>query len=199
VNAVTETREPKQPKRSARTCAGCGRPDEADAMVRLVRGPEGEIAVDIAGGAFGRGAHVHAQLPCIAKACKGGLARSFKSPVLADAADVARQIVDGCDRRIAGLVGAARRAGVLAVGADASCEALEAGAPLVIVAADAGNVTTRGPIAQAIAEGRAVSWKTKAVLGELLGRAEVSVCVVRDRGISSELAKARSVAGSVTQ
>ena len=168
-------------------------------MVRLVRGPAGEIAVDIAGGAFGRGAHVHARPPCLAKACKGGLARSFKAPVVADAHEVAQQIKDGCDRRIAGLVGAARRAGMLAVGADASCEALDAGAPLVVVAADAGNITSRGPIAEAIAEGRAVSWKTKAALGELLGRAEVSVCVVRDRGISSELAKARAVAGSVTE
>ena len=160
-------------------------------MVRLVRGPEGEVAVDAAGGAFGRGAHVHSRPDCIAKACKGGLARSFKAQVKCEATELANAIAEASDRRIAGLVMAARRANRLAIGAEASCEALDEGAPLVLVASDAGNIVTRGPIAQAIAEGRAIAWKTKAAIGELLGRDEVAVCVIRDRGIASELASAR--------
>jgi predicted RNA-binding protein YlxR (DUF448 family) len=194
MQAVNETRHQKP----TRTCAGCGRHEEADAMVRLVRGPNGEIAVDAAGSAFGRGAHVHARKACVEKACRGGLAKSFKAPVATDAASLASQIVEACDRRIAGLLASAKRAGRLAVGADAACEALDEGA-FAIVATNAGTVVSRGSIARAIAAGRAIAWKDKASLGALLSRNEVAVCAVSERGIAVELSKARALADAVTK
>lgn len=207
VQTVTEERrasrssEEGNPQKPVRTCAGCARHEDADAMVRLVRGPGGEIAVDAAGSAFGRGAHVHARPECLAKACKGGLARSFKSPVMVDAKELAAQIVEACDRRIIGLFGAAKRAGSLAIGADASCEALEGTSKqtIVIVAADAGSISRAEPIVEAVAQGRAISWKDKATLGALLGRNEVAVCVVLDGGIAAELFKARQLADAVSK
>lgn len=199
MQTVTETSPPHKP---TRTCAGCGRHEEADAMVRLVRGPAGEVAVDAASrsGRGGRGAHVHARTECIAKACRGGLARSFKAPVAVEAAALAAEIAQAYDRRFAGLVVAAKRAGRLAIGADAACEALDKSGDrcLLVVASDAGNVVGRGAIAEAIAGGRAVAWKDKASLGKILDRNEVAVCVVLDVGIASELSKARALASAVS-
>jgi hypothetical protein len=119
-------------------------------------------------------------------------------------------MIEGCNRRIAGLLLGARRSGALAVGADASVDVLtagsregsgedEGGAPLVVVASDAGVVTSRGPIASAITSGRAIAWKTKSVLGELLGRQEVAVCVVTDHAIARALREARTRSASIAE
>ena len=58
-----------------RTCVGCGERVEiprsespSSVLVRLVLGPGGEVAVDAAGGGFGRGAHVHPRPGCVEKA-----------------------------------------------------------------------------------------------------------------------------------
>ena len=139
---ATTTRKTRE-----RTCVGCGRADGPDALLRLVLGPSGEdrqqareVAPDVAGGAFGRGAHVHARQDCLEKACRGGLSRAFKTRVAADAKVLAAQLAAGCEQRIVGLLSGARRAGALAVGADAAVEALVDGAPLVVLARDAGTV-----------------------------------------------------------
>src|SRR5580704_17435100 len=97
-----------------RTCVGCGVRGDAANMVRLVVA-EGEVAFDLAGGSFGRGAHVHAAPACLAKAPRG-LARSFKRDAGVDAAEIGQRLVAACDRRMSGLVLAARRTGALAVG-----------------------------------------------------------------------------------
>jgi predicted RNA-binding protein YlxR (DUF448 family) len=191
MNVTTEER--KRPQKPARTCVGCARSDDASAMVRLVIGPGGEVAVDLGSSAFGRGAHVHAAPECLAKACKGGLARSFKTNVRASVAEIAEQIVTACDRRVASLVGSAMRAGVLAVGADAACSAMNDGAYAVIVAADAGSVAKKLEIAGAVAEGRAIAWGSKASLGEILGKGEVAVCALRDARIAKELVSMVSI------
>jgi predicted RNA-binding protein YlxR (DUF448 family)/ribosomal protein L30E len=162
-------------------------------MVRLVLGPDGDVAADMAGGAFGRGAHVHPDPECLKQACKGGLSRSFKTKVVADAGVLADRIVAGCDRRAVGLLLAARGAGVLAIGADATIEALENGAKAVVVACDAASVAQKVPIANAVAQGRAVAWGDKGSLGALLGREEVAVCAVRDAGIAARLITVVSV------
>ncbi len=155
----------------ARTCAGCAREDDADVMVRLVRGLDGRgdlVAVDLAGGG-GRGSHVHARTECIVKACKGGLARSFKASVTADPANLAEQIATGADRRIRGLILSANRLKRVALGGDAACEALMRGAVLVVVATDAGAIARKHMIVEAIAAGNAIAWGDKASLGSLVG------------------------------
>jgi ribosomal protein L7Ae-like RNA K-turn-binding protein len=166
-------------------------------MVRLVLDGSA-VVVDLVSRALGRGAHVHARTECIAKACKGGLARSMKTSVRADAQEISGQLAGACDRRIAGLLLAARRTRALAVGVDATLEALAKGdAALVVVASDAASVTRDSRVARAIASGDAVAWKTKSELGALLGGEEIASCAVRHDGIASELKKMRAMAEAV--
>ena len=204
--AMNETKRPERPPVKAgptRTCAGCGQHDDPAELVRVVLGPRvGEeaalLAVDMAGGSVGRGAHVHARPECLTKAAKGGFSRSFKCRIDAKASDLAFQISEGCDRRIAGLLLGARRAQLVAVGADASSDALAKGASCLVVAGDAGSVVERGPMAFAVAEGRAVAWKDKARLGALFGRDEVAVCAITHESVADQLLRARRMADAVS-
>jgi predicted RNA-binding protein YlxR (DUF448 family)/ribosomal protein L7Ae-like RNA K-turn-binding protein len=193
---VTELTEERAPRTPARTCAGCAREDDAEVLVRLVRGPSGEIAVDVGGG--GRGSYVHARTECIVKACKGGLARSFRAAVSADAGELAEQIATGSDRRIRGLILSANRLKRIALGADAACEALQRGPALVVVATDAGSIARKHVIVDAIASGNAIAWGDKASLGSLVGGQEVAALAVTDTRIASALRDARRVMDGVS-
>jgi predicted RNA-binding protein YlxR (DUF448 family) len=184
---------PKKDERGPeRTCVGCGLRDDAEAMVRLVVSDD-EVVFDLAGGAFGRGAHLHARPDCIGKAPRG-LARTFKRDVKVDAAELAARLTAACNRRMAGLLLAARRTNALAVGADAALEALRRGAPLGLVAVDAASIAQKVEVTSAVAEGRVVAWRTKTELGELLGETAVAICAVRHAGIAGELQVLRAAA-----
>jgi predicted RNA-binding protein YlxR (DUF448 family) len=189
-----------------RTCVGCGLRDDAAALLRLVVA-EGEVAFDLAGGAFGRGAHLHGRPACIGKAPRG-LARTLRfdrAPASADstppqglasvdAGQLGRRLVEACDRRIAGLLLAAHRSRALAVGADAALEALGRGAPLAVVATDAGTIATTVEVVRCVAEGRAIAWSTRSELGSLFGEQSVAICAVRHAGIGAELKRMRAAA-----
>ena len=179
-------------RRPTRTCVGCGLRDDAAELVRLVA-TDDEFAFDLAGGAFGRGVHIHARAACIEKAPKG-LARGFRGAVKADAAAIGRRLVEACDRRMAGLLLAAHRSRVLAIGADAALEALEHGAPLAVIAVDAAGIAETAEVRLCIASGRAVAWRTRSELGGLLGEQSVAICAVRHAGIAAELKKMRLAA-----
>jgi predicted RNA-binding protein YlxR (DUF448 family) len=182
-------------KRTARSCVGCGVRDDRAAMVRVsIAG--GEVIFDALfhrGGGLGRGAHVHPRAACLAKAPRG-LARAFKTSVNVDSAELGRRLSEACDRRMVGLLLAARRTGSLAIGADAGRSALTGGAPLAIVAVDAGSVRESIEVELAISEGRAIAWKTKSDLGGLLGEEAVALCAVRHGGIASQLKLMRAAA-----
>jgi predicted RNA-binding protein YlxR (DUF448 family) len=207
-------------RRPTRTCVGCGLRDSADALLRIVCTLErseradghevctlerseradghevatpDELAFDLAGGTFGRGAHLHPRPACIEKAPKG-LARGLRGAVKADAAFIGRRLVEACDRRMAGLVLAARRSGALVIGADAALGALAKGAPLAVVAVDAGSVAETAEVQRCAAEGRAIAWRTRSGLGGLLGERSVAICAVRHAGIADELKRMRVAA-----
>ncbi len=183
-------------KRSERTCAGCGRTDAPRAFLRVVMGAqtngEHEVVAVVGGSSVGRGAHVHPTYDCLAKACKGGFARSFHAKVRANVNELVAQIVEAHDRRVTGLVLGARRAGHVEIGTDASCDALMRGPVLAIVACDAGSVVKKDEVRRAAAEGRAVVWKDKAELGKLFGRDEVGIFCVTHAEIAREIQEARS-------
>ncbi len=179
-------------RRPARTCVGCGLRDDAAELVRLVATDE-EFAFDLAGGAFGRGVHLHARPACIEKAPKG-LARGFRGAVKAPAAAIGRRLVEACDRRMAGLLLAAHRLRALAVGADAALEALAHGAPLAVIAVDAAGIAETAEVLRCIASGKAVAWRTRSELGSLLGEQSVAICAVRHAGIAAELKRMRVAA-----
>jgi hypothetical protein len=157
-------------------------------MVRLaVAG--GEVVFDAlfhGGGGLGRGAHLHPRIGCIARAPRG-LARAFKADVHVDSTEIGQRLVMACERGMVGLLLAARRRRALAIGADAASAALSRGAPLVIVAVDAGSVRKGPQVEQAILSGHAIAWKTKCHLGGLLGVKEVAICAVVHARIASEL------------
>jgi predicted RNA-binding protein YlxR (DUF448 family) len=155
--------------------------------------PGAEVAFDLAGGSFGRGAHVHPRASCLAKAAKSGLSRAFRCRVAVTSEALFENLRAAVSRRVSGLIVGAKRAGHLAIGADAACEALERGAPLVLVASDAGTVVGRAPIAHAAGGGRAVVWSDKRSLGALMQREEVAVVAVENDSVARELSRVVSM------
>ncbi len=202
---LVETETPRQGSRT-RTCVGCRSrisAADAEASFRVVLGlvaPGGghEIAVDLAGGSFGRGAHVHATPACIAKACCGGLARAFRCQVTSNEASLARSLVAAADRRIEGLLIGARRAGLLAFGEEAK-GAVAKGVPLTLVAKDAGSSALGGPLRQAVAEGRVLAWRTKVELGFLFSRELVALVAVRHEAVAHQIQRAARLAESARE
>jgi predicted RNA-binding protein YlxR (DUF448 family) len=153
------------------------------------------VAVDLAGRSFGRGAHLHAEASCLAKACSGGFSKAFRRNVVVDKARLERDLSAAADRRIEGLLLGARRASLLAFGEEA--RGLAGSAPLVVVARDAGPSVLRGPVRQAIASGRVLAWGTEETLGSLFSRELVAIVVVRHASVAREVRRARGVTESL--
>jgi ribosomal protein L7Ae-like RNA K-turn-binding protein len=180
-------------------------------VVRLLLGPNNEIVVDSGDGTFGRGAHVHASPACLQRAVKAGLPKVVRGTPLMNGvaitvAGLAAAIGEAYDRRLEGLLSAAKRARKLQVGSDAACMSLRAGeASLVIVASDAAAAAERTEVRAAVREGAAIAWGTKARLGALLRPAledsapEVGVVAVTDTRIASAIRETRTVIDSVAQ
>lgn len=69
-----------------RTCIGCRAEEGKRALIRIVRTPEGRVAIDGTGKAHGRGAYLHPLRPCWVKALKGATIKNALkiSPALDD-------------------------------------------------------------------------------------------------------------------
>jgi predicted RNA-binding protein YlxR (DUF448 family)/ribosomal protein L7Ae-like RNA K-turn-binding protein len=197
-----------------RTCVGCGERVDVTAagrssLVRLILGPEGEIAIDPGDGGFGRGAHVHPRPDCLAKAVQRGLAKAAKGRVhsiqVGDGPEglvplrpdtLAAAIKAAMDRRVESLVAAAARSRQVALGSDSVSGACERGeAHLVMVACDAAAAADLTEVRRAIAEGRAVSWGTKLSLGTLFGGGEAA----RPSGVGVLAITSPSIAAAVRE
>jgi predicted RNA-binding protein YlxR (DUF448 family) len=178
-----------------RMCVGCGRRDGAHDMVRLVVGVAGEVAVDLAGHAFGRGAHVHPSRACLERAASRGLARSLHAEVRCTPQGLRDSVAEAANRRVAGLLASAAGAGRLVTGRDA----LEAAGAreelsLLVVACDAGRVASSDSVRRALERGRAVAWGSKAALGELVQRREIAVLGVRSARFANAIGAACRIA-----
>lgn len=69
-----------------RTCVACRTTRPKRDLVRIVRAPSGDVALDESGRAAGRGAYVCRTAECLDKAItKGALSRALKTPLSADA------------------------------------------------------------------------------------------------------------------
>jgi predicted RNA-binding protein YlxR (DUF448 family) len=72
----------KPKKTPQRLCSGCQAFHDKKAMTRVVRKPEGEVALDPTGKAAGRGGYVCKSADCIQRAKTGkGLDRALKTAV----------------------------------------------------------------------------------------------------------------------
>ena len=176
---------------NVRTCVGCGSKEDPSALVRLVFDPQsGMIMVDAKGKSVGRGAHVHPTPKCVENACKSGLSKSFRASVKVSAAELAKDIAFALDRRVEGLVVAARGAGSLLVGSDKALAAVRDGAPLALVASDAASIAQKTEVMEAAGEGRALVWRDKAGLGRAADKGDVAIVAVENAGIAKAIANA---------
>jgi hypothetical protein len=167
-----------------RTCAGCGDKADRDVLLRLVlAGDPPEVVPDVKRRAQGRGVSVHPRRGCLRAAVRqGGIARGLRTRVRPDADVLAGYAQAQYERRIAGLVASAVRAGVAEVGTTVVRRAIEAGqARLVLLSNDAAEAP-RGV--------QSVRYLDNAGLGALVGRSTVSLIAVLDARLGREIADA---------
>ncbi|MCA9830553.1 MAG: YlxR family protein [Dehalococcoidia bacterium] len=82
-----KTAQALRPRRvPVRTCVGCRVSEGKRGLVRVVRTPDGRVAVDLSGKANGRGAYVHEERTCWENALRGGkIGRALRTtPALED-------------------------------------------------------------------------------------------------------------------
>ena len=66
-------------KVSLRQCVGCGEMKDKKVMMRVVKGAEGDVSLDMTGRKNGRGAYLCKNAECLSKTRRNkGLERSFK-------------------------------------------------------------------------------------------------------------------------
>jgi len=196
---ATTTERRERIDRSRRTCVGCGQEDAGDAMARLVVSETGEVAVDLAGGKFGRGAHVHPSPKCLASAPRG-LTKSFKRPIGVTPVELAHAVAAAANRRVHGLLASAARSDRVEIGAEMAGKAFESGkAQLLVVARDAKSAASVGSVMHAIASGGAVAWGTKAELGSLVRKSEVAVLGIVSQSLAAALRSVVMMAGCVAE
>lgn len=63
-----------------RTCVGCGEVEGKRQLLRIVRTPEGGVALDLTGKRNGRGAYVHREGACFERAVSGRLWKALRAP-----------------------------------------------------------------------------------------------------------------------
>ncbi|PKN47996.1 MAG: hypothetical protein CVU63_05970 [Deltaproteobacteria bacterium HGW-Deltaproteobacteria-20] len=180
-----------------RTCVGCGKRDASQHLLRLVLGPEGQVAFDLADHAVGRGAHVHPVPACLDLAARKGLSRAFHTNVACDPAALRDQLAEAVERRLRGLLGSAIQSGNVVLGR----QAVDAGLgkneiELILMACDASDAP--GPaLMRAIADGRAVAWGSRVQLGAALGRSDVAVVGIRSPSLGKAIAEVCRIADGV--
>jgi ribosomal protein L7Ae-like RNA K-turn-binding protein len=155
----------------------------------MVLAPGGEVAFDLAGGAVGRGAWVHPQASCLRKASKV-VGQRLSSPDALTGDVLPVMLAAAARRRATGLLLAANRAKLLAVGSHACRQSfLDGKVKLVVLAADALAAGKESWVETATAQGLVVFWSTKAELGGLIGRNELAVLTVLDGGLARSLVR----------
>jgi len=163
-------------------------------LVRLVVSDDGEVVPDMAGGAFGRGAWVHARPACLADAVKGGLSRGMKMKVTTTLPELLQTLRDAASRRAFSLLQAAQRARLAAVGTIALEEAeRDDRVELLVLAGDAKASATLSPVLRLGQRGRVRLFKTKAELGAAFKRDELALVGLLSTDLSQEVSRMISV------
>jgi predicted RNA-binding protein YlxR (DUF448 family) len=177
-----------------RTCVGCKASGDPQDLVRLVVGPDGQLAPDLAGGAFGRGAWVHARTSCFEGAVRGGLSRGLKQQVVAELPTLLTHVREAAARRAISLLQAAQRGKLAGLGTTAVEEAERDGrVELLIVARDARATAELSAVTRLAGRGRVCLFKTKAELGAAFGRDELGLVALFSPDLSREVSRMVSV------
>jgi predicted RNA-binding protein YlxR (DUF448 family) len=153
---------------------------------------EGRVALDPKASKGGRGAWVHPTRTCIEAMTKRHAAeRSLKVDVQRDlnAASLVASLSEVLLKKVGSLVTVAVRARALSFGAEAVSVSLERErVPLMLVAKDAGSVSSGLADEEKGQTTRVVRFGTKTELGKMLGRDEVALIALLDTRIAEELA-----------
>ncbi|MBZ0170003.1 putative ribosomal protein YlxQ [Candidatus Methylomirabilis lanthanidiphila] len=166
-----------------RLCVGCRTSQPKKGLIRVYSVADGRLGVDLGGG-VGRGAYVCPRRVCLEQAVKRGeLARCLKvtrTPVTAMALE--ELIRDGVLRKVAALLGLARRARKVASGAEAVDSAVKRhSARLILSAIDASASSVEKLRNVAVQAG--ITWVQgmgKEALGAALGTAPRTCVAVTD-------------------
>ncbi len=136
-SAVGDAELPDGPRRR---CFVTRRVDDKDALIRFVVGPDGTVCPDVAGKLPGRGLWLSAERDVVHTACAGNLfAKGFRAAVAVDA-DLTDRVEALVAERCLGLLGLARRAGLVAAGFEQARAMLASGdAGILVVARDAAD------------------------------------------------------------
>ena len=135
---------PASPAAGCRRCIASGASRPRDALLRFVVDPAGALVPDLGQSLPGRGLWVSAERAALLKALERGLfARAARRPIA-----VAPDLIDEVERQLAdralGLIGLARRAGVLVTGFDQVKRALAERRVAVLIEASDGRAARPG-------------------------------------------------------
>ncbi len=183
-----------------RSCMGCRQTDAREALLRfVVAGEPPRLVPDVRRKQPGRGVSVHPRYRCVEAAVRtGAFRRAVGGEDDASAPALAQVAADQYLRRAEGLLLAARRAKLMAMGTESVRDSMTARkAQLLIVAADAEG--SRGDLQRAAERlGRScLVWSTKDGLGRLFGRTTLSVLAILDTGIADALRRALECAAEL--
>ncbi len=161
-------------------------------MVKLANTPQGVI-IDYSERLPGRGAYVCPEMPCIGKALKeGSLSRAFKESIKPPRIeDFVAELDKKINRKIASLLGMARKSGMVAAGFDSAIEAaMRDTVGLVIMAGDLSENTRKKAMEVGTGfTGRLVEYSTKDMLGSMLGMDPVGIVFIKNKELSDSLKK----------
>jgi predicted RNA-binding protein YlxR (DUF448 family) len=177
---------------SERTCVACRKKGIKGELIKLANTPQGVI-IDYSEKLPGRGAYVCAEMPCIGKVLKeGALSRAFKESVKSPKTeDFVAELDKKINRKIASLLGMARKSGVVAAGFDSAIEAaMRDTGGLVIMAQDLSDNTRKKAMEAGTGfTGRLVEYSTKDMLGSMLGMDPVGIVFIKNKELSDSLNK----------
>jgi hypothetical protein len=177
---------------SERTCVSCRKKGIKGELIKLANTPQGVI-IDYSERLPGRGAYVCPEMPCIEKGLKeGSLSRAFKESAKPPRLeDFVAELDQKINRKVASLLGMARKSGLVAAGFDSAIEAaIRDTGGLVIMAQDLSGNTKKKAMEEGTGfTGRLVEYSTKDMLGSMLGMDPVGIVFIKNKELSDSLKK----------
>lgn len=184
---------------AVRSCLGCRRPQPREALIRIVRGPQGEAVFDPEGRLPGRGTYVCPSPSCVGTLSAGALTHVLRAPVvLPDVRSRRESLAGSLERRAANLVSIARKTRGVVLGPTGVRAALRGGrAALLLVAADLPETARRGWREQS--GGVPVRSPVSAdVLGRWTTRGPTEVAAICREGLAQTLAQVLDQWGAIS-
>ncbi len=170
-----------------RRCAATGEERHERDLIRFVLGPDGVIVPDVAAKLPGRGVWISALREALTQAIRrNAFAKSLKAPAKATG-DLVDQTERLLARRCLELLGLARRAGAIAIGATAVEAAIRAGRPKLLIEASDGAADGRDALLK-LAYGL---YREEPALCGCFTVAELGMALGRDRVIHACLQEER--------